>query len=136
MPNTLELLVELVNLIKLETKCSAEDLPLDQNDKGVFNWDEILQELIKLMKHDYISRKKMAVQLQSKELLLKELEIKVTNLNNSLTDYGQLKYHLLKQLELNDRLQRQVNEYTNEFKELRCEIKSMRKTIPKSSRRP
>ncbi|CAH00569.1 uncharacterized protein KLLA0_D09218g [Kluyveromyces lactis] len=130
MTRTLELLQELTNLIRLETNDGSIDSEVFQNDNELLNWDQILQQLIDLMKHDYLSRKNMMIQLKAKELNIKELNIEVANLKKSLKEFGHLKYHLHKQLELNDKLQQQVEQYRNEFRELESEIKGIRGSMP------
>ncbi|BAO39163.1 hypothetical protein KLMA_20705 [Kluyveromyces marxianus] len=130
-----ELLRELINQIRLENKDDSFELSSFQNE-GEIDWEKLLVHLNQIVKQDYISRRTMMIQLRSDALTIQELNLERKNLRESVKELGQIKYLFQQQILRNEKLQKQVDQYSHEFKVLQNELKEMRGMVPqKKSRR-
>lgn len=130
MSSNVELLSQLFDLIHRKTKTSLKSIKLYQNTDNTLNWELILKDLIQSMQADYVTKQNLQIQLKSKELTIRELRIELSNLKQTLKDFGQLECNFQRQRELNEKLQKKVDEYNTEFNEIESELKSLRTILP------
>lgn len=135
MPTTLlNLLQQLSLLIQLNTTKNAGCFIEQYSDDAQLDWEKILTELINVMNSDYISRQILSVQLQKKDLSIKELHIELKNLRRGLREQGQMKFELEKHIDENKNLKKQLSHYKMEFKEIEAEFKCLQELMPSTEK--